>query len=332
MSGPARRLDSRLQRAFAGLLRRVSPGADGVARVRARQIYILPTGTGMTYAGVLMLMLLGSLNYQNNLGLLFTFFLGAVGLIAMHHAWFDLLGLALQVRGGQPVFAGEPALFEVGLRAEGRRARYDIRVSCGAHPTEPAYVPAGDQRLVPLAVPTLRRGYQRIQDLQVETRHPMGLFRAWCLVAPDAATLVYPAPARHAPEPGHDAGDSRRPSRSIQDGAEDYIGSRGYRPGDSPRHIDWKAYARERGLVVKQFGGDQGQEVWVDWSTLVATDTEVRLSQLTRQVLDADAAQVRFGLRLPGVVEGPARGAEHTRRCLARLALFEHGNPTHPAR
>lgn len=318
------RIAAKLRRAFAALLRRVPTGADGIARVRARQIYILPTSTGMTYASVLMLMLVGSLNYQNNLGLLFTFFLGAVGLIAMHHAWFDLLGLALQVRGGQPVFAGEAALFEIGLRAEGRRARYDIRIRCGDASAEPAHVPAGDQRLVPIAVPTTRRGYQGIDDLQVETHHPLGLFRAWCLVAPDATTLVYPAPARHAPEPGHAAGDTRRPHQSIQDGAEDYIGSRGYRPGDSPRHIDWKAYARERGLVVKQYGGDQGQEIWLDWSGLSAADPEVRLSQLTRQVLDAAAARVRFGLRLPGGVEGPAHGAEHTQRCLTRLALFGH--------
>ena len=158
----------------------------------------------------------------------------------------------------------------------------------------------------------------------LETRHPMQLFRAWCYVATDAATLVYPRPAAHAPAPAFDAGDSLRPHQARGEGAEDYLGSRGYRPGDPMRRIDWKAYARERGLSVKQFGGDQGQEVWIDWRQIEAPDPEVRLSLMTRQVLDASEARVRFGLRLPGAVEELAEGSAHRERCLGRLALFRH--------
>ncbi|MFD2111138.1 DUF58 domain-containing protein [Thiorhodococcus fuscus] len=313
---------NRIRRVFEGLLRRVPSGPDGVARVRARQIYILPTATGMLFGAVLMLMLIGSLNYQNNLGLLFTFFLASVGIVAMHHAWFNLLGLAIQVRGGTAVFAGETAQFEVALRSERPRPRYDIRVLKDGQGPDPHYVPPGDQRSVHLGIATERRGPLRLVDLKVETHHPMGLFRAWCLIASDASTLVYPKPATQAPPPASDAGDDRRPHRHRGEGAEDYQGSRGYRPGDSPRHIDWKAFARERGLTVKVFGGDQGQELWLDWSHLDAPDPEVRLSLLARQVLDASTARIRFGLRLPGAVEGLDQGAAHTQRCLTRLALF----------
>ncbi|EXJ14035.1 DUF58 domain-containing protein [Imhoffiella purpurea] len=314
------RAAARIRRGFEGLLRRVPCDPDGVARVRARQIYILPTRTGMLYASVLMLMLLGSLNYQNNLGLLFTFFLASVGVVAMHHAWFDLLGLAVQIRSGAPVFAGETAQFEVSLRSE--RPRYDIRVLKDRQGPEPQYIPPGDRRSVHLPLATRSRGPLRLVDLTIETRHPMGLFRAWCHIATDATTLVYPQPAAQAPPPASDAGDERRPHRHRGEGAEDYQGSRGYRPGDSPRHVDWKAFARERGLQVKLYAGDQGQEIWLDWSHLGATDTETRLSLLARQVLDAAGARIRFGLRLPGAVEGLDRGAAHTQRCLSRLALY----------
>lgn len=321
-----------LEKLLKNLLRRVPTGPDGVARVGARQIYILPTRTGLMFGSVLTLMLLGSLNYQNNLGLLFTFFLTSVGLVAMHHAWFNLLGLAVQARGGPPVFAGETAIFEMTLRAEGRRARHDIVVRKGPETAAPAHIPGGDQRRVSLGLPAARRGLLRIVDLTVETRHPMQLFRAWCSIASDATVLVYPSPARHAPDPGHDAGEARRTDLGGGEGADDYIGSRNYRHGDSPRHIDWKAFARERGLVVKQFGGDQGQEVWIDWSqpglTSVASDPEVRLGLLTRQVLDVGEGNVRFGLRLPGVVEGLSQGAAHVQRCLTQLALFDHARET----
>lgn len=316
-------LAARVRQSFDQLLRRAPSGPDGVARIRARQIYILPTRTGLTFGAVLLVMLLGSLNYQNNLGLLFTFFLASVGLIAMHHAWFNLLGLAVQVRGGPPVFAGETASFDVTLRAEGGRPRHDLQLRKGSDAPLPVHVPADDQQRVSLGLPAPRRGRLPITDLMIETRHPMQLFRAWCYVATDAATLIFPAPAAQAPAPGADVGDARRPQRVSGDGAEEYLGSRGYRPGDSPRRIDWKAYARERGLVVKHYGDEQGQDVWIDWSRLSAPDPEVRLALLTRQVLDADAANVRFGLRLPGVIEGLGQGPTHTQNCLTRLALFD---------
>lgn len=324
LSGASNRVVALSRRYFANLLRRVPSGSDGVARVGARQIYILPTRAGLMYGSVLTVMLLGSLNYQNNLGLLFTFFLASVGLVAMHHAWFNLLGVAVQARGGPAVFAGETATFEISLRAERQRPRHDLQVVKGRERAPPQAVPADDQRLVRLGLPATRRGPCRIESLTLETRHPMGLFRAWCYIATDAMTLVYPRPATRAPAPERDAGDGRHPRKRPVEGMEDYLGSRGYRPGDSTRHIDWKAFARERGLLVKQYGGEEGDEIWIDWSRLSAPDPEVRLGILARQVLDAGATGARFGLRLPGAVEGLARGPAHVQGCLARLALFGH--------
>ncbi len=319
-----RRAERFARRWLRGLLRRVPCGRDGIARVGAREIYILPTRTGFLFGTVLMVMLLGSLNYQNNLGLLFTFFLASVGVVAMHHAWFNLLGILVQVRGGPPVFAGETASYEVTLRNSRRHPRHDLRVGAEREFARPVSVPADDQLAVSFGLPARQRGLQRLEELRVETRHPMHLFRAWCHVATDAETLVFPHPARHAPAPEYAAGNPQRLHPSHKKGTEDYMGSRSYRRGDSPRHIDWKAFARERGLVVKEYGSERGREVWIDWSQLGVPDPEIRLGILTRQVLDASDAKVRFGLRLPGVVEGLAQGAAHTQRCLTRLALFEH--------
>lgn len=320
-------LGARARRLFDGLLRRARSGPDGVARIQARQIYILPSRIGLAFGAVVLLMLLGSLNYQNNLGLLFTFFLAALGLVAMHHAWFNLLGLAVQARGGAAVFAGEPATFELSLWGAGRRARPDLRVRLGDAEAAPAlHVPSGDRASLRLAAPSTRRGPLTLPELRIETRHPLHLFVAWCLARPEASTLVYPAPAAQAPPPGAEGGDARQPLPSgTAEGRDDYAGSRDYRHGDSLRHIDWKAYARERGLLVKEFEGEQGGEVWVDWSSLATPDTEQRLRLLARQLLDAAAAGPRFGLRLPGIEERPARGEAHLHRCLTHLALFDHG-------
>jgi uncharacterized protein (DUF58 family) len=296
-----------------------------MARIAARQIYILPTPTGLLYALSVFAMLLGSLNYQNNLGLLFAFFLASVGLVAMHHCWFNLLGLAVSVRSGPAVFAGAAAQFEVILRNERSGSRYDIRLAGGLDPGRPIQLEGRDQRVVSFGQPTTRRGLLRLTVVEIATRHPMHLFRAWCYAQSSASCLVYPRPARQAPPPVQCPGDARRPAQRGGEGADDYLGSRAYRSGDSPRHVDWKALARERGLVVKQFGGEESLDAWIDWASVMAPDLEACVSLLTRQVLDAAQSSLRFGMRLPGVEIDLGRGEEHMQRCLRQLAIFDYG-------
>lgn len=300
-------------------------GPDGLARIGARQIYILPTRTGLFFGLLVALMLVGSLNYQNNLGLLFTFFLASVGLVAMHHCWFNLLGLAIQARPGPATFCGDAARFEVILRNAGRGPRYDLAVLGGLEAVGPVALGPADQETLGILKPTGRRGYLPLDEVIVQTRHPMGLFRAWSHVTCRARVLVYPRPADSAPAPKDAGGEA--PARSIAggEGADDFLGPREFRIGDSPRHLDWKALARGRGLVVKQFGGNLGKDLWIDWAGLPVADPERRIRYLTRQVLDAGGAGSRFGLRLPGREIPLGRGEAQIHRCLAELALYEPG-------
>lgn len=293
-----------------------------MARIAARQIYILPTPNGLLYAVSVFVMLIGSLNYQNNLGLLIAFFLTSVGLVAMHHCWYNLLGLEVAVRPGPSMFAGTAAQFEVTLRNVRTGPRYDLRVSGGLDPIKPVFLDAQDQQVVALGQTAPRRGWLRLGQVEIATRHPMHLFRAWCYAETDARCLVYPSPAPTAPPPTPAAGDARRPAQHGGEGVDDYVGGRAYHAGDSPRRLDWKAFARERGLIVKEFGGDEGLDVWIDWDRAAVADLEDRISRLTRQVLDAAQANLRFGLRLPGIELGLAKGEAHGQRCLRELALF----------
>lgn len=306
---------------FRGLLRRVPADSDGYGRIRARQIYILPTATGLLYGFVAGLMLIGSLNYQNNLAILFTFFMVSVGVVAMHLCWLDLLGLAVRVRARGEVFAGSPAAFDVTLVNERVRPRYDLGLDVGPSRTGTGFLDGFGQETINLNIPTVRRGELTLRELVVDSRHPMRLFRAWSLISCGATVLVYPRPALWAPMPLSRSGVDQERGTQGGDGTDDFEGPREYRRGDSLRRIDWKAFARHRGVVVKQFSAEQGGEVWIDWEGLQTADPEKRLSLLTRQVIDAAAANRRFGLRLPGIELAPGQGQSQTNRCLRELAL-----------
>ena len=168
---------------------------------------------------------------------------------------------------------------------------------------------------------TTRRGVLPLGRCTVSTRYPLGLFRAWAFIELPLACSVYPrpGPARVPPQsPAYKPQQSGDKGRGV----DDFVGFRPWRPGDSPRHVFWKAAARDQPLLVKQFGGDRADEVWLDWAALPDMGTEARLSQLCRWIIDAQRNHQPFGLRLPGCEIAIDSGAPHRQRCLEALARF----------
>jgi uncharacterized protein (DUF58 family) len=183
-------------------------------------------------------------------------------------------------------------------------------------------IPARGSAEVSLNVPAAQRGYLVMPAVTLTTNFPLGLLYSWSRrVALDQSCLVYPRPADPTPLRTR-AEVSLEPAAGTRPGGDDYIGTREFRPGDSPRHVDWKAVARGEPWHVKQFGGGYQATVWLDWDTLAGLDAETRLSVLTRWVLEAERTGMLYGLRLPEQTLTPANGAAHQQECLRCLALF----------
>jgi uncharacterized protein (DUF58 family) len=76
-------------------------------------------------------------------------------------------------------------------------------------------------------------------------------------------------------------------------------------------------------MLTKQFAGETGAELWLDWQLLPATlAIETRLSRLAGWVVDAERSGALYGLRLPGTELAPSHGEAHRATCLQALALF----------
>ncbi|MDH3871585.1 MAG: DUF58 domain-containing protein [Gammaproteobacteria bacterium] len=306
----------KLQRFTRGL----GPEPGPVQLDRSR-IFILPTATGLLFAGVLLIMLLGAITYNNSMGHLFTFLAGSMALVSILHSYRNLAQLRFTSGRATPVFAGERAGFEILATNPGRLPRFGIQLQPRGEPAVSIDLAAQQTARVTLQRSTTRRGVLPLGHCTVSTRYPLGLFRAWAYLELQADCLVYPRPGPERPLPQslaykpHESGYKGR-------GVADFVGFRAYRPGDSPRHVFWKAVAREQALLVKQFGGDRADEVWLDWQALAGMDTEQRLSQLCRWVLEADRNQQSYGLRLPGIEIAIAGGNAHKHRCLETLARF----------
>jgi len=292
-----------------------------ITRLRPGRVYILPTGVGFVFALMTFAMLLGSMNYNNNLSFVLTFILAGLGFVSMHSCQRNLVGLELSFAGVEPIFAGQSAKFRIAITNHSKNARHNIGIATQSSASAIKDLQPGESRIFTLSVPTTERGWIELDRFGIRTLFPFELFRAWAWLHMDLRGLVYPHPADEAPQPpptqtaqGHRQHDAR--------GEEDFAGLRKYHEGDSPRHVAWKAYARSGQLLSKQFAGADTSSQWFDFDEVLSEDLESRLSILTRWIVEADRTSEDYGLRLAGQEFPPSHGESHRQRCLEALALF----------
>lgn len=297
-----------------------------------RNVYILPTRAGLMFGATLLVLLVASINYQLNLGYMLTFLLAGAGLVSMHVTHGTLRGLTLHLRAVAPVYADDAAVLEVALSSASARPRYGV----GLRLAEPGQgrawswvdVPAGGHAAARVSFVPPRRGRHAVPNVVVETRFPLGLFRAWTVWRPAAQVLVYPKPERPAPPVPAARSMPGGPMRSRSSDSGEVEGIRGYRRGDPLKLVVWKKAARalETGgeLVSRDTASSVRLELWLDWqATGGAMGPEERLSRLAAWVLAADRAAAVYGLRLPGRELAPADGEVHRRACLEALATWQ---------
>ncbi|HSS27490.1 MAG TPA: DUF58 domain-containing protein [Usitatibacter sp.] len=133
-----------------------------------------------------------------------------------------------------------------------------MRMRLGARPPEARVetVAPGETISLALECVPLRRGVLRFDAVSLGRVEPLGLMRALRRVALPETLLVMPRtyPAATLTLPG---------ARRLQPGgvafagrvgdAEEFMSLRDYRPGDTPRRIHWKAWARSGRPVVKEY-------------------------------------------------------------------------------
>jgi uncharacterized protein (DUF58 family) len=314
------------QRMLRWALRRQGPDSLPL-QLKPRRIYILPTGTGWTFGLLVIAMFLAGMNYGNGLALLLTFWLAAFALVGMIQTQRSLAGLTLQHVHAEPAFAGG----EVVLRAQlhSRLSLKDLTLDAeGARQVPVTGAGSHDEGSgdLSLSFPARQRGRWRAPVLRLSTSAPYGLFRTWTWLSLDVSTLVYPTPAgmRPLPElPGAEEG-----SRRLAGSLDELAALRPFREGDSPRQVAWKAYARGAPLLVREYQGHAAALREFDFDALPHDDTETRLSQLCRWIVDAAAENQRWTLRLPGSAVVAGAGPEHRHHCLSQLATFGAGSVT----
>jgi uncharacterized protein (DUF58 family) len=301
------------------------------------RIYIVPSRFGFLLGVILLVMLLGAINYSNSMAYLLVFLLVGLGHVCMLYTHRNLAKIELKYCHTEPAFLSHPAKVTLVFSNQSSHDHFQlglaVKQNCSdksflskwrnayIHKHTVDFLPAQQSTNAIISIDTAKRGYQNIERLRLSTQFPLGLFYSWLYLKPTSQILVYPKPEGKRPLPMHQS-QGEQSLTAHRDGLDDFAGFNNYREGDPPRSIAWKALAKDDVLRTKKFNSAQSGQCTLRWQD-TSGDIENRLSQLTQWLLDADKAALSTRLELPNQYIDFGHGNAHLHHCLKAVALYD---------
>lgn len=268
---------------------------------------------------------------SNGAAYLLALLAGVMALVSVLHARANLRGLRLRVRAVSTAREGGMAKVRLEVRNQGPKEACGIEIQPmeGGNGAFVDRLGIGEATWVELTIPA-GGGIRRVLARSV---YPLGLYSVECVMemaapqrvhARPGGTLPLPAATTLSPQAQQAVAASSGSATGSGRGGDDFAGTREFRPGDSPRHIDWRAVARGRPLMVKTWASDASEVMVLDWDAL-SLDPRARAGQLAKWMETCEQQERLYELRLPSKTLSPGRGAAHHRACLDALSDFTAG-------
>ena len=295
--------------------------------VRQNRIYIMPSGRGVLFLAVIIVMILTAATYANNLIFILSFFMFAAFVVSMVQTHYNMKGVRVEFLSAEDSFEGDPQIAMFQVEQKRRRNKRALRVRTArsrlfttVH-SEPVDLNNNESaRAVRIDVVGHRRGRHRLPEIIVETYFPLGLFRAWKVFRfPKAELIVYPKPdISHSLAPSSFAqGEDQLGLRTSPEG--DFGELKEYRSGESYHQIAWKQYARTGDLYSKVHWGDEHKHYVIPWPK-DPQDLERKLSRISGWIKRAVDENASFEMEIESAKIPVGEGLEHAKLCWRALA------------
>ncbi len=306
---------------WARWLSRRIPAAKSVT-LSHKSIFILPSGFGLSWLILLLILFLFGTNYQNNLVMGLSFLLLSMFNTCIIYSYRNLAGLTLtstHTEGNS--FAGQPSYIPILLSAKDQAL--EIKLNFDGQPIEIAQKVRPQSATILLKVEQTLRGVLKPGRVKVESRYPLGLCRAWSYVDLDIQKVIFARPVQNTNKLNDniDASDDQHDIGKFVSGIDEFSGLKDYVKGESLKQVAWKQWAQGRGMFSKQFEQPQGAPMWLELD-LTTDNQELCLSKLAWQTEQLTHKQQIFGLKLGAISIPPAKGQQHRLSVQTQLALY----------
>ncbi len=290
--------------------------------IGGRAYRMVPTRYGLVYLAMLLAVLIGSINHNNNLGYLLSFFLGSLFLVSLFYTYRNLRDLTISGIETEQLFAGQNGKFQLALSTTSADPLFSIVVALGKNDPETCQIIEPHGTKAALFYPLEKRGMLQLTRVFISTTFPLGLMKLQALLPADFSGVVYPQPIA-SPYVGKDGEGNLPEEQAIKrDAGRDFTGLERYAPGDNLNQIHWKSFAAGRGLNTKHYEDNTTEGSIFSLQGIPGANLERKLSQLTYMILNADATGIKYGLKLGKTLFPANKGLAHKKVCLEALALY----------
>lgn len=292
---------------------------------KENSIYILPSGRGFMFLGLIIVLILTAATYNNNLIFILAFFLFSIFFVSMLQTHYNMKGVRLIYVGCEETFQGDSMslLFHLIQKRARLKKALRIRVRSKKFTTlRGAYEelrPHEAVRAARVEVLAWKRGRHPVPEIVVETFYPLGVFRAWKIFRPQGEIVIYPRAANPRPLESSfsELGENEQGLRNTPDG--DFGELKNYLPGESYHQIAWKHYARTGELYTKVHWGSEHRHYVIPWAP-GKEGIEKYLEQMSGWIKQATDENASFEMETENVKIEPGQGYEHARQCWRALA------------
>ncbi len=290
------------------------------------RLFIFPTAYGIYFIIIIFVLFLISLSYGHSLAFTTTFIFVSLVFVSAHFTNFNLAGVeVLTVRSEADKHEGEAMTFRVTLKNNTRKDRFDIGASLlyGDECEEVTLAP-GETKAVLVSKSRLSRGHYHGERLKLYSLFPFGLFRVWKFWRTSFDFFIYPKVDNsiQLEAPTYPSYERGRSFNKVELGAEEFFGHFAYQEGMPLRSIDWRAYSRGRGILLKKFI-EQSDGLYLFDLKEVKGTREEKIRRLAGMIEQAEARGGTYALILEDEAPLFGRGGAFKRNSLKRLALFD---------
>lgn len=290
--------------------------------LKQSNIYILPTRYGWLLLAIIILILIAATNYQNNMGFMAGFILLAIGVLSVFYTYRNLRNLQFTFVMPKAVFAGENIDYPIKINNPTEQYRSSIGAGSSKQNIEFVDIDIKGSAQVKVSFTTKKRGLHTPGRMICISYFPFCIFQVWSYFKTPYSTLVYPKPIAPVINVSSKSQEGDNRSSNATKGHEDFYGLKEYQAGDPLKQVMWKAYARERGLLTKEFEESVGQQTWFSWNSVKHLEKEMALSNLCYVLLEAEKNNIEYGLEMPSEKTSLSSGKKHLHSCLEMLARF----------
>lgn len=293
-----------------------------------RSIFILPSGFGMLWLGLVLLLYLFGTNYQNNLIIGLSLLLASLFNTSLIFGYRNLAGLSLHRQEPAHVYAGETLSFPCQLSNKNISHQVSLHFKGKSKKKTAGSITAlrVDEKAITVSIPFHYpvRGKINPGRMTIESRFPLGLCRAWSHVDLDNAHIVF---AKHEPckiqldAHSLDAAADSEQGKTVS-GVDEFKGLKQHIRGESLKQVAWKQLAQGRGMLSKEFQQPLGAPLWLILDGNLTLDIETRISQLSWQIDKLAQKGQNYGLKIPGLTIDPDCSESHRIKCHQAIALL----------